>query len=175
MDLHNTACVYMLTFGITILTTDIIKVYAGYLRPVFFEYCKPDENYQECTSDAAKEENYRMSFPSGHASGSFCGLTLLTLYLHTHFGVATKRVYKQQVVVIDNDGGNVPTHRLVAEFQQPLGYTRLISILALLPMALAIFIAASRVHDNKHFPADVVGGSLLGASVAVYVNSLWFP
>jgi diacylglycerol diphosphate phosphatase / phosphatidate phosphatase len=185
-DLHNTACVYMLTFGITILTTEFIKLYAGYLRPVFFDYCEPDANYQECTSDAAHNgENYRMSFPSGHASASFCGLTLLTLYLHTHFGVATKRVYKQVAVAavsdIDNDdndiGSNAPCniHRLVAEFQQPLRYTRLISILALLPMGLAIFIAASRVQDNKHFPADVVGGSVLGASVAVYVNGLWFP
>jgi membrane-associated phospholipid phosphatase len=191
-DLHNTACVYLLTFGITMLTTEFIKLYAGYLRPVFFDYCEPDANYQECTSDAARngDENYRMSFPSGHASASFCGMTLLTLYLHTHFGVATKRIYYHQVAVVpatdaavsaidnqDNGISSVPcnTHRLVAQFQQPLGYTRLISILALLPMGLAIFIAASRVHDNKHFPADVVGGSVLGTSVAVYVYGLWFP
>lgn len=41
-------------------------------------------------------------------------------------------------------------------------------------MALALFIAVSRVRDNKHFPADVVGGSLLGGSIAIFANSLWF-
>ena len=41
-------------------------------------------------------------------------------------------------------------------------------------MALALFIAASRVHDNMHFPADVVGGAVLGTAIAIYVNSLWF-
>jgi membrane-associated phospholipid phosphatase len=44
----------------------------------------------------------------------------------------------------------------------------------LLPMGLALFIAASRVVDNKHFPADVVGGSLLGAAISYYVYGLWF-
>jgi membrane-associated phospholipid phosphatase len=48
-----------------------------------------------------------------------------------------------------------------------------VSILCLLPLALALFIASSRVVDNKHFPADVVAGSVLGFSIARYFHFLW--
>ncbi|OEU07937.1 hypothetical protein FRACYDRAFT_250568 [Fragilariopsis cylindrus CCMP1102] len=34
---------------------------------------------------------------------------------------------------------------------------------------------ASRVVDNRHFPADVVGGAVLGASIASLVFNIWFP
>jgi len=40
-------------------------------------------------------------------------------------------------------------------------------------MAVAVFIAASRVVDNKHWPADVVAGALLGSSVANFVHGLF--
>jgi membrane-associated phospholipid phosphatase len=42
-------------------------------------------------------------------------------------------------------------------------------------MGVAVFVAASRVADNKHHPADVVGGAVLGTSVSLFVHSLWFP
>ena len=32
----------------------------------------------------------------------------------------------------------------------------------------------SRVHDNRHHPADVVGGALLGGSVASLVFGIWY-
>jgi len=52
---------------------------------------------------------------------------------------------------------------------------RFVSIAALLvPMGVATFIAASRIVDNKHHPADVVGGAVLGTAVSVFVNGLWF-
>ena len=31
----------------------------------------------------------------------------------------------------------------------------------------------SRVVDNVHFPADIVGGALLGGSIALFCNPLW--
>ena len=34
--------------------------------------------------------------------------------------------------------------------------------------------ALSRVHDNKHHPADVVGGTLLGGIVASLIYSIWY-
>lgn len=110
-------------------------------------------------------EDTRKSFPSGHASTSFCGLTLLTLFLHTRFGLPSL-VHRQQRRTDPNGTGSIlPTTTIY----------RFISIFSLAPMALAVFIAVSRIVDNKHWPADVVGGAVLGASVANFVHGLWLP
>lgn len=190
-DMHRTFCIYLVAFAITMSTTELVKNYVGYLRPIFYEKCEPNEDYTACTSSDTND--VRKSFPSGHASSSFCGLLLLyvtnelekvnecewysssahkcfsysfpishlskrTLYLHYRFGVPG---YK-----------SAGTSALKPYTEDPRFY-RLASIVSLLPMILAVFIAASRVHDNKHHPADVVGGALLGGSVANYVHGLW--
>lgn len=151
-EIQATICVYLIALGLTIMCTDMIKLYCGYLRPAFFALCEFDGS--ECGND---DQDPRKSFPSGHASISFCGLTLLTLFLHGRFGLnCTAGEANLQMAA--------PT-RLRKRF---------VSLFSLLPMGLAGFIAASRVVDNKHFPADVVGGALLGASIANYVSPLWF-
>ena len=114
-----------------------------------------------------------MSFPSGHSSTSFCGLTLLTLFLHTRFGLPSLERRQQQQIT---DTTTMTTMSSSIGLLLPkVAIYRFISIFSLAPMALAIFIAASRVVDNKHWPADVVGGALLGASVATFVHGLWLP
>jgi membrane-associated phospholipid phosphatase len=167
-DLHATVCVYTVALATTTLATECTKVYVGYLRPIFYDQCQPDDDYQECTGDDG--DDIRKSFPSGHSSMAFCGLTLLTLFLHARFGVASQRYY-QRVAGAGNGEGQQWVRETI---QVGIGWSRFISVLALLPMGLALFIAASRVHDNKHFPADVVGGSLLGASISVHIHGLWF-
>lgn len=166
-DAHGTLCVYMIALGITILATEFVKLYAGYLRPNFYYLCEPTANFQECTTaDVGDKYNIRKSFPSGHGSVAFCGLTILTLYLHNRFGIPNYRRQKQeQNEIREGSSRGQPLH--------PAPF-RFISIFSLTPMALAIFIAASRIRDNQHFPADVVGGSVLGTSVAVFVYNLWF-
>lgn len=166
-DIHATLCVYLVAMTTNAIATEAVKLYVGYLRPIFYDLCQPDDNYQECTADDG--DFMRKSFPSGHASMSFCGLTLLTLYIHARFGVASQR-YFQRIGGSASDGS-----RWIREtIQVGVGWARFASILALLPMGLALFIAASRVVDNKHFPADVVAGSLLGSSISIYMHGLWF-
>ena len=99
---------------------------------------------ETCENDS---NNPRRSFPSGHSSSAFCELTLLTLYIYNKYGRPR--------------GSN--------EFRR-----RFISVLSLLPMGLATAVAASRVVDNKHFPADVTAGALLGASIASFCYKIWF-
>jgi diacylglycerol diphosphate phosphatase/phosphatidate phosphatase len=60
------------------------------------------------------------------------------------------------------------------EYTKPARIKKLYSVLALVPMAVAGIVAASRVVDNKHHPADVVGGAVLGTSVAWFVHGLWY-
>mmetsp|Transcript_22615 Transcript_22615/g.62923 ORF Transcript_22615/g.62923 Transcript_22615/m.62923 type:complete len:388 (+) Transcript_22615:97-1260(+) len=184
-DLHSTWCAYSLATGLNLLATEAIKLYVGYLRPIFYERCQPTDTYDSCQNDDGRIDA-RKSFVSGHASLSFCGLTLLTLYLHHKWGMGWRvRQYQRQREQMAAWTA-IPMAMRQQQQQQPRFQdqpppswnvwvrARIISVLALLPMALALFIATSRIHDNRHFPADVVGGAVLGASVANYVHGLYF-
>tara|TARA_B110001452_G_scaffold193155_1_gene163122 strand:- start:223 stop:1149 length:927 start_codon:yes stop_codon:yes gene_type:complete len=152
---------YCWAVGLTELVTELIKNYVGRLRPQYYEACGWDDATHTCTWDPARmpdpalpmdEESH--SFPSGHSSLTMSAGLTLTLYA---LGVLpTAR----------------PRHRL-----GQLCAMRLLTPLALLPTALAISVAASRVRDNWHFPSDVITGAVLGGtcSVAVYRRYLVMP
>jgi len=161
-DLHKTLCVYGTALGLTMLVTNAVKLYVGYLRPVFYDICVPDETYENCSNE--NHNDARKSFPSGHASISFCGLGLLSFYLEVRFGVSSLRTWQE-----DRTSGELQrTQTRVPRLE------RILSIFCYAPFLLAIFIAASRVADNKHFPADVVGGTVLGTSIAKMVHGTWY-
>lgn len=145
-DIMATICTYAVAVGLTNVVTFSLKLYCGYLRPSFFQQCRPNNDFSDCS--VSDDSNSRMSFPSGHASLSFCGLMLLSRFIQVRFGVASSK--------------------------RPSSRHRLISLLSLAPLGLATFIASSRVVDNRHFPADIVAGSLLGASLAAFVHGIWF-
>lgn len=161
-DAHKTFCVYVVTTGLVGVSTNAIKSYVGYLRPVFYDICQPDDDYEECTNE--NSDDARKSFPSGHSSLAFSGMMLLTCYLLTRFGV-----YSSSPVLRQGSDGT-----MLVEFKQPERYKRAVNILCLVPLALACWVAASRLKDNMHFPADVVGGSVLGASIAWFTHGTWF-
>jgi diacylglycerol diphosphate phosphatase / phosphatidate phosphatase len=171
----HTVCVYLVGFGLTMLVTETLKSYIGYLRPSFYDLCEPSADYTVCTAaDAGESSDARKSFPSGHASTAFCGLLLFSKHLERSFGIESVR---KVAIIVEEEEEEEDTGLLGIRYKtgsSPI-YNRFYSILCLLPVALAIFIAASRVVDNKHFPADIVGGSLLGAACAHFANRLWFP
>jgi len=155
-DVHSGVCALFFIFGCTEFITNFVKTYAGYLRPNFYEYCQFSEDDMACASD---QLDPRKSFPSGHASGSFCGMTLLTLFFFGKIGLhrSDRRV--------DVDGQS--------NSQVLLMKKRFFSALAGLPMFLAVFVASSRVHDDMHHPADIVGGALIGICCAIFGYGLW--
>lgn len=167
---HNTVCVYLAAVGLTQLLTDAIKNYVGYLRPIFYEVCIPNATYQTCTSDE-DVQGARRSFPSGHASLSFCGLGLLSFFLEVNFGVKSLR--GTQYSPVDASPADMDADTL-RSFQRTVAFARVASILSKSPLILSGFIAASRVVDNKHFPADVVGGSAIGLSIAWWIHGIWW-
>jgi membrane-associated phospholipid phosphatase len=57
--------------------------------------------------------------------------------------------------------------------QGRIGLHRLISILALVPIAMAAVAGATLIVDNLNFPIDVVGGATLGMAVAFYCHQMW--
>jgi len=179
---HATVCVYFVALGLTLFLTEVLKLYVGYLRPIFYHQCQPNDTFDTCTS-TSYTDSLRKSFPSGHASTSFGGLTLLTLYLHQRFGIPSVRIPTSTMMMFHlqrvDPSYPTPPHyedRRVwyRQTRLPLGVYRLLSVLSLLPMGIALWIATSRIVDNKHFPADVVGGAVLGTSISLFCNSLWF-
>ena len=87
--IHKTLCVYLLAIGLTQSLTNIAKLYVGYLRPIFYEVCQlttTTSNPVSCATTTKHEHSARVSFPSGHASMSTCGLLLLSYYLARTFG-----------------------------------------------------------------------------------------
>ena len=89
----------------------------------------------------------RKSFPSGHSAHAFCFASLLTLSLLRHLALSVAS-------------------------RGETGWARFLRAAALAPGTLALFVAASRVHDNWHHPADVVAGSAIGGAVAAMAHRL---
>ena len=150
-DVHSSICTYFFVFGCTEFITSFVKLYAGYFRPNFYEYCQFSDENMACSSDRLDP---RQSFPSGHASMSFCSMTLFTLFFFGKVGLHRKEVGEKN-------------------HQALLMKKRFLSAVSGFPMFFAVFIAASRVHDDMHHPADVVGGALIGISCAVFGYGLW--
>ena len=192
-DIYDTVVVYLVTMGVSLLATEPVKWYVSWLRPNFYEMCEPDEETFTVCHGPEPSGEARHSFPSGHSVTAFGGLTVLTYYLHFRYGVPAflrslrkqKRQKSQSQTAhaegdnnqeeqtssehksIDNDGFN--------EKRRRLNRHRIVSIAALiLPQGLAIFISSSRIHDNRHFPADVIAGALIGSITALFVAPLWW-
>lgn len=205
--IQATICTYLIALGITGFVTECVKNYVGYLRPVFYDLCQPNDDYTACTNSRTSNDAHK-SFPSGHSSSSFCGLSLLTFFLNQHYGlpsITTLQIVpiKANSDAIANTNNNdfvaaagqdgdeetagvvtLPNERLNRDYgsfqviktynNAHALYYRLISIVSLIPMGIALFVAASRVSDNKHFPADVVAGAIIGYSIASFIYGLWW-
>ena len=167
----NTYCVAFTLCGIA---TEFIKNYVGYLRPIFFDQCNPDDQYETCMGKYEEYDHFEIkelhkSFISGHASFAFCGGVLFALFLERTIGVTSV-----QVAVVNSRTNAMTGANIVSmAYRKPPGLRKLGSILALAPVGVSIWVACSRLVDNVHFPADVVGGSILGGSIAIYCHPIW--
>lgn len=173
-DFLRTVNTYCVACTICSIATEFIKQYVGYLRPIFFDQCNPDDQYETCMGKYDQYDHFEVkelhkSFISGHASFAFCGGVLFCLFLERTIGVSSVQVAVAQQLA---DLGSENTCVVMA-YRKPPGLRRLGSILALAPMGVSIWVACSRLVDNVHFPADVVGGAVLGGCIAIYCHPLW--
>lgn len=156
-DAHASLCTLFIAVGCSELLTDLIKLYCGRFRPNFYNMCGFDSNTKECQEGQDNNVNWhrlhdaRKSFPSGHASVAFSSMLVLSLYLAGRVGIQRQ------------------PSRAAPSMNVKLHY-----MLAWTPMLVAFFIAASRVHDFYHHPADVVGGALIGGVCAVMAHGMWY-
>jgi membrane-associated phospholipid phosphatase len=164
LDGHSAICMLLIANGSNSFFTEFIKRYVGYFRPNFYQMCEFDmENgNNECLVD---EQDGRKSFPSGHASLSFCGMLCLGLYLTGKVGLFHQwQPHRLRSFL----SGNIST-----SLATPIRKKFLALACLGVPLMLATFVAASRVHDNYHHPADVITGAVIGSSCAWISYHLW--
>lgn len=180
-DFYRTICTYSVAFTITGIATEFIKNYVGYMRPIFFDQCDPDDQYQACSGEGWTYSELSKSFVSGHSSLAFCGGVLFSMFLERTIGVSSVAVAVARQVMVPSETLPMSTSSskqalmVSLAYRQPPGWRKVGSIVSLCPMLISVWVACSRVVDNVHFPADVVGGAVLGASVAAYCHPIWYP
>lgn len=130
-DIHNAIFGTVESIAIMSCVMMFFKLFAGRDRP----------NHYSLIDSGAKVSESRESFPSGHSSFAFTGLTFLTLWLMGRFRVLS--------------GPRPGAGRLVAVFA------------CLVPAFCAGFIAITRTRDNWHNFSDIVCGSVIGIFCSV--------
>mmetsp|Transcript_10226 Transcript_10226/g.42888 ORF Transcript_10226/g.42888 Transcript_10226/m.42888 type:complete len:125 (+) Transcript_10226:633-1007(+) len=93
---------------------------------------------QGCNGDNLEVLNSgRRSFPSGHAGIAMAGSFFMTLYF-LYVAKRLKRPWLSQIIFF----------------------------VAMVPFSYGLWVSLTRVIDNVHHPADIVGGALLGITVS---------
>lgn len=161
-------------FLFTIFMTELTKVLTGVLRPDFLAKCQLTTIPQQppiliggsgalskrtfpCTSSNKIQKDARQAFVSGHASSAtvfafyHCGYFLWTVFYRHRPSTMTSIVKRR------GRGGS-----FLKDFGQALAI-----YWVLLLIMFAWFTGVSRIIDNKHSTADVVGGFVLGAMIGL--------
>lgn len=143
-QLHHECLGLFFAVILTWLVTNVLKNAVGRPRPNFGLQCFPNGVFKydlngnvACSVPRSDISSSCQSFPSGHASYTFAGMSYLCFVLS----------------------------RKTLLFSHPARPFKLVFVL--LPLAIATFVAVSRVTDYKHHWEDVVAGSLLGVVFAV--------
>ncbi|WWC65151.1 uncharacterized protein I303_107765 [Kwoniella dejecticola CBS 10117] len=156
-DVHNSVLGLVMSYTMTGVVTQVVKMSVGRPRPDLIARCLPAPGSVDhpvfglSTIDICTNTNLLVlndgfkSFPSGHSSLSFAGLGFLSLYLAGKMHL-----------------GDVRGHRTRAWF-------------ALSPLLGGTMVAISRTEDNRHHWQDVLVGSLLGLSIAWVSYRTYYP
>ena len=121
------------TAAFTLLVTGYLKLSCGRPRPNYAEY------YLKSPHDAVS------SFPSGHTSISFCGLTYASAVLWHDIGAPLVKLPRMHIL----------TFPLLLLFMSPL--------------LLAMWIAVTRVQDYYHNYDDITAGAFIGMASSLMV------
>ncbi|KAF9466117.1 lipid phosphate phosphatase 1 [Collybia nuda] len=155
IEIHHGLIALCAGRGLARLVTVLMKHRVGRLRPDFLARCKWDKVLNACTGDPKLILDGRKSFPSGHSSTAFSGMTFLALWLA---GNTAAWCFDQT-----KPAGSVRSSRLGCLF------------LTLLPLSWAAFVAISRMEDYKHHKEDIIVGSVIGIISATISYLLFWP
>ena len=136
----------------------VLKKVVGGLRPHFLAVCEPvlppldgssGQGFQGimftidqvCTGDKDKIANAIESFPSGHSNIAWAGLGYLTIYLWAHLGI-----------------------RSISR-RRP-SFWRMLMVVS--PVFFATYIASTLALGYHHHGYDIIFGSLIGITMAIF-------
>ncbi|CUM65548.1 uncharacterized protein PRCAT00003194001 [Priceomyces carsonii] len=142
--------------GTQLMITCILKNICGLPRPDMLSRCEPVEGTDEddihlSTVDICANINTHIlregfrSFPSGHLSTVFCGMVVSSLNIAAKLQVLDQRGISFKILI------------------------------AIIPIMVAWIVSCSRISDHRHFLRDVLGGFLIGTSVAIWFYTQYFP
>ncbi|KAF8216613.1 lipid phosphate phosphatase 1 [Mycena galopus ATCC 62051] len=141
--------------GMSRLFTNVLKNRVGRLRPDFLARCKWDEVALKCTGKQSDILDGRRSFPSGHSSAAFAGMTFLSFWIA---GQTAAWCFQAPLPVAS------------------LRSSRLLRFsLTLLPLWWAIFVAVTRLEDYRHHKEDVIAGGIIGALCSAICYLAFWP
>lgn len=159
-DIHSGFLALCGSMAAQLMITTILKNICGLPRPDMISRCRPmimeTEDYVLAKVDVCEayheggaaltilREGFR-SFPSGHLSTVFSGMTIASL------NIAAK------VQAFDKRGSSIKI------------------LFVLLPMMVACIVACTRISDNRHFLRDVIAGSSIGVYTGYWFYSQYFP
>lgn len=135
--------------------TILLKNICGLPRPDLISRCLPSVSVlpfgQLATIEICTNDDLPLlmdgfrSFPSGHLLTVFCAMVLVSLNICGKLQVFDRRGISSHVILV------------------------------ILPLLLACFVACTRISDNRHFLRDVIGGSIIGSTVAIFFYYQYFP
>ncbi|KAF9915286.1 hypothetical protein BX616_006512 [Lobosporangium transversale] len=137
-----------------------MKVTVGKHRPDFLARCNPmlmglpvvkDIPLRLWTVRVCSQPDHHIlkdgmrSFPSGHASTSFAGLTYISLWMAGKMRVFDRRGYSLKVVLL------------------------------IVPILAALLVSISRIQDYRHAGVDVTWGGIIGIIFAIFAYLQYYP
>jgi diacylglycerol diphosphate phosphatase / phosphatidate phosphatase len=139
-DFSNAAVLFGTIVGLILAifagnaVTDVLKLSVGRLRPDFLSRCQWDG--EKCSGIPAVITEGRRSFPSGHSTIAFAGMSYLSLYIAGRCRLFHKNYMWQ---------------------------TKLVGAVSVFfSLTIAVFIGYSRIYDHWHHVTDVIAGGGLG-------------
>ncbi|EPQ56258.1 phosphatidic acid phosphatase, partial [Gloeophyllum trabeum ATCC 11539] len=155
IEIHHAALALWTGRSLTHLVTECLKNRVGRLRPDFLSRCRWDTALAACTGKADSIRDGRESFPSGHSSTAFAGMTFLALWIA---GQTAAWCFS-----IPTPSGTLVRTRMCR------------FVVCLLPLAYSTWVAISRLEDYRHHKEDIIVGALIGALCSSICYFMYWP
>ncbi|KAJ6515044.1 lipid phosphate phosphatase 1 [Mycena vitilis] len=152
VTLHHGILALLASRGMARLITNVLK---QRLRPDFLARCKWDDVALKCTGKKSTISEGRLSFPSGHSSAAFAGMTFLSFWIA---GQTAAWAFHAPV-----PAASFRSSRL-GRFS-----------LTLLPVWWSVYVAVTRLEDYRHHKEDVIAGGLIGVLCGALCYLAFWP
>mmetsp|Transcript_9134 Transcript_9134/g.13009 ORF Transcript_9134/g.13009 Transcript_9134/m.13009 type:complete len:449 (+) Transcript_9134:160-1506(+) len=161
-EIHSLVCSFSLAIGSSEGITQVIKYFVLRKRPNFYALCGFNTSTLKCEAPLDRIQEAMFSFPSGHTSLSFCGMTFLVWFLlgklvRNAMAARHNYIYGSFSVFV------YPTQKICM-------YACMI-----LPWGYSTYVGVTRIVDTWHHVDDVLAGCFIGTTCATIAYHLYYP